>query len=40
MNNNQQQTTPNRVRIEEGKITPPSVQRPRNDNPKTNGNEK
>ena len=40
MSNNQQQTSPDRVRIDEGKITPPPVQRPRTDNPKTNGNEK
>jgi hypothetical protein len=34
MNNNQQQDCPEKVRIEEGKITPPPVQRPRVVNPK------
>jgi hypothetical protein len=40
MNNNQQQVGPEKVRIEEGKITPPPVQRPRTDKSNTNGNEK
>lgn len=40
MSKNQQQVGPEKVRIEEGKITPPPVQRPRTDNPNTNGNEK
>ena len=40
MSNDQQQTNPDREQINEGRIIPPPVQRPRTDNPKTNGNEK
>ncbi len=40
MSNDQQQAGPEKVKIEEGKIVPPPVHRPRTDNPKTNGNEK
>lgn len=32
---NQQQHVPDKVKIEEGKITPPPIQRPKVDKPKT-----
>lgn len=40
MSNNQQQTNPDREQINEGRIIPPSVQRPKTDNPNTNKHEK
>ncbi len=40
MRNQQQQTNPDKERINEGRIIPPPVQRPSTGNPKTNGNEK
>jgi hypothetical protein len=40
MSNNQQKTNPDREQINEGRIIPPPVQRPRTDNPKTNDDEK
>ena len=40
MSNNNQKTDPEKVRINEGEISPPPVRRPNNDNPKTNNDEK
>ena len=40
MSNNQQQASPEKVRIEEGKITPPPVQRLRTDNTNIHSYEK
>lgn len=40
MSNNQQQTIPEKERIDEGRITPPPVQRPRTDNPNTHSDDK
>lgn len=37
--NNKQQHTPDKKKIQEGKITPPPVQRPKPNNPKPKGNE-